>query len=113
MPGSDAGPDLSAVQIFDTSTVGLGLTRTETDGFAGGTAGNFNGDAFDDLAIAIPHLHGLTGTIVVLYGSPTGLTTTGAQLRWGRAADSRRFRTWRALAARWRSRASTATVTTI
>jgi hypothetical protein len=51
-------------------------------------AGDFDGDGFDDLAIAVPRddLPSRTGSILdagsvnVLYGSPSGLTATGDQL---------------------------------
>ena len=49
-------------------------------------AGNFNGDIFSDLAIGIPLQNGLQagrvdeGRVVVLYGSSSGLSSTGSQI---------------------------------
>jgi hypothetical protein len=42
--------------------------------------GDFNGDRCADLAIGAPGEDQTAGGVTVLYGSPSGLTTTGAQL---------------------------------
>lgn len=55
-------------------------------------AGNFNGDAFDDLAIGIPFedvgFATDAGVVLVVYGSPNGLVILGSPLaqRWRRGA---------------------------
>ena len=40
---------------------------------------DFNGDGFADLAIGIPNGNGGAGAVMVLYGSPSGLTAAGSQ----------------------------------
>jgi hypothetical protein len=41
--------------------------------------GDFNGDKCADLAVGAPGEDGSAGAVTILYGSPTGLTTKGAQ----------------------------------
>ena len=41
--------------------------------------GDFNGDGYADLAIAAPNANGGSGAVTVLYGSASGLTTSGSQ----------------------------------
>ncbi len=55
------------------------------DGFGSALAvGNFNGDAYDDLVVGVPgeDIGSLVdaGSVMVLYGSPTGLTGAAGQL---------------------------------
>lgn len=74
MPGSG---------IAKATSVGS-LTAAANDHFGYSlAAGDFNGDGEPDLAIGIPGQTGSgqanAGAVVVLYGSPTGLTTASAQ----------------------------------
>jgi hypothetical protein len=60
-------------------------------------AGDFDGDGFDDLAIGIPYedatigpgFHTDCGAVLVLYGTPTGLSETGAQKLFTTLANDR------------------------
>jgi hypothetical protein len=91
--------DAGAVNIFYGSALGLTAAddqfwhednllanASEYDYFGSSlTVGNFNGDAFDDLAIGIPYkdtTSALTnvGAVRVLYGSSVGLSPYGSQL---------------------------------
>jgi hypothetical protein len=89
--GSASGLRASGSQFLheDTSVVlGVGAEAGDQYGHAL-AAGNFNGDACSDLAIGIPGedsgIPGFSpvrvdvGAVQVLFGSPAGLTTTGAQ----------------------------------
>jgi len=49
-------------------------------------AGNFNADAYDDLAIGVPGEDSGRGSLRILYGSANGLTGTGNQ-RWEQGDD--------------------------
>lgn len=83
--GSSAGLALSAAQFWHQDTPGVvgAIERGEIFGFSL-ASGNFNGDAYDDLAIGVPREEavglGAAGGVNVLYGSATGLTATGDQL---------------------------------
>jgi|GEM_PF-1210829 len=58
-----------------------GLSETNGGGGQFGfalSAGDFNGDGRDDLAIGIPY-GGKGGSVAILYGSPAGLTSVGSQ----------------------------------
>jgi len=71
--GISLGPD------FDFGPTALGLTPISGDEFGAAlTVGRFNADVYDDLAIGIPGRNGGDGLVVVLYGSPAGLSATGA-----------------------------------
>lgn len=69
---------------FDQDSPGIGGVAQAEDAFGAAlAAGNFNGDAYDDLAIGVPGdvVSGkrAAGAVVVLYGSATGLTTAGSE----------------------------------
>ncbi len=71
-------------QYFTQDTAGIGGLAVPDDAFgAAVAAGNFNGDAFDDLAIGVPgdDISGQTdaGAVHVLYGSVSGLTANGSE----------------------------------
>jgi FG-GAP repeat len=100
-PGEHAGgePAAGAVNVIYGSSQGLANTGDQVFTQAGclsgisqypdsvGRAvafGNFDGDAYDDLAIGAPGEsisgRGQAGMVHVLYGSPAGLTCTGQQV---------------------------------
>jgi hypothetical protein len=64
--------------------IGLGVVAGDTTGDRFGASlavGDFNGDGFDDLAIGIPERFTTNvGAAVVLYGSASGLSSTGRQV---------------------------------
>jgi hypothetical protein len=72
-------------QMFSQDTPGVGSTAEASDRFGGALAvGDFDGDGFDDLAVAAPTEAVGTvpaaGAVNVLYGASSGLTGTGSQL---------------------------------
>jgi hypothetical protein len=69
---------------FLTQGSGVGNEPATGDSFGSAVAtGDFDHDGFSDLAVGVPRDnyggHGDAGQVDVLYGSATGLTTTGAQ----------------------------------
>jgi hypothetical protein len=77
-----------------------GLSGTATCGAQLGhsvAVGDFDADGYDDLAIGVPGLS--LGAVHILYGSPTGLETSGQQLITARSTDSSSARFGHALAA--------------
>jgi len=100
VPGEDGAEGV--VQVLYGTETGLGTPRQQTwkqdengllddsenndfFGFAV-AAGNFNGDAFDDLAIGVPGEDASRGSLRILYGSANGLTSAGNQ-RWEQNED--------------------------
>ena len=84
--GSAAGvrvsPARSALddQYLDQDSPGVPGRSEDEDAFGRVTAfGDFDGDRCADLAIAVPGENLGVGGLVVLYGSPTGIRTSGAQ----------------------------------
>jgi len=60
-------------QLWNQSTYGMQGFAEALDRFGSAlTVGNFNGDAYDDLAIGVPGENG-AGAVNILYGSPVGL----------------------------------------
>jgi FG-GAP repeat len=85
--GSPSGLTASGNQLFYQGHSGLWDQAEDGDQFGQAlAAGNFDGDDYDDLAIGVPQEdvwgEGVEqgGAVHVLYGSGTGLTTTGQQL---------------------------------
>jgi hypothetical protein len=82
--GGISGLFTTGVGVFSQDSNGIVDTREAHDQF-GRTmvAGNFNGDAYDDLAVGAPSETagsvGLSGFVNVIFGSLTGLTGTGSQ----------------------------------
>lgn len=81
VPGGRFGPVLSdAVNISQAGPVPGAAEANDLFGSAL-AAGDFNGDAFDDLAIGVPgeDLNGVNsaGSVVVLFGSSAGLVLSG------------------------------------
>jgi hypothetical protein len=82
--GSAAGLSATGTQFWTEETAGIVDTAETDDYFADRlVTGDFNGDGRDDLAIAAPgEMLGAVigaGATHVLYGTPDGLTATGAQ----------------------------------
>lgn len=77
-PGSAAGIGVG-VYVIDQDSVGMGEEAGAADYFGDGLGvGDFDGDDFDDLAIAVPgevHAGPIRGAVQMLYGSPEGLGT--------------------------------------
>jgi hypothetical protein len=74
-----------SVTTWTRDTSGLLGTAACGDYFGASLAvGDFNGDSYVDLAVGIPGAavsgHANAGAVHVIYGSSTGLTTTGDQL---------------------------------
>jgi hypothetical protein len=83
--GSSGGLTGVGSQFFNQDTPGLDNMPATSVAFGiSVAAGNFGKDSasncYDDLAIGIPGAFDLGGAVRVLYGSSTGLTTTGTQL---------------------------------
>jgi hypothetical protein len=67
-------------QLFSQATAGVPGTPESGDSFGASTVlADFNGDRCADLAIGVPGENSDTGIVLVLYGSPTGVTTANAQ----------------------------------
>ncbi len=84
MYGSAAGLSTSGSQAFDQGSAGMpgpGLTAENNWGHQAG-AGDYNGDGYDDVGVnAIDEfVNGFkqAGTMTVMYGGPSGLSTAGA-----------------------------------
>lgn len=89
--GSADGIELATSQIWRQSSPGIEGRAGDSDNWGSMlVTGNFDGSAYDDLAIGNPsdhyhetHEHG-AGTLQVLYGTEQGLTASGSQ-RWSAA----------------------------
>jgi hypothetical protein len=73
---------IPASQLWSQSSPGVGGGPEYGDKFGAAlAAGEFNGDEFSDLAIGVPgedlNSGGNTGAVIVIYGSPNGLTGVG------------------------------------
>jgi hypothetical protein len=67
-------------QLFTQATTGVPGTPESADSFGASTVlADFNGDHCADLAIGVPGENSDTGIVLVLYGSPSGVTTAGEQ----------------------------------
>ncbi len=82
--GSASGLDLGTDQVWHQNRNGVDDSAEAGDGFGEAmVAGDFNGDAYADLAIAAPfeNVDGKvdTGRVFVLFGSPTGIRGSGSQ----------------------------------
>jgi hypothetical protein len=91
--GSAAGVDEAKTQLITPSSPGMPEPSASYEGFATAvTSGNFNGDCYADLAIGSRYFtdsgHLDVGEVTILYGSATGLRTTGATEVFGPATAS-------------------------
>ncbi|CAL9525060.1 hypothetical protein SUDANB176_03931 [Streptomyces sp. enrichment culture] len=82
--GSASGVRTSAQRTVDQDTEGVPGASEDEDWFGHALAtGDIDGDGYEDLAVSANYEAvgsiGLTGSVTVLRGSATGLTTTGAQ----------------------------------
>ncbi|MFE4682284.1 FG-GAP-like repeat-containing protein [Streptomyces sp. NPDC056721] len=84
LPGSASGPGLAAAKSYTQASSGVPGTAEAWDSFGSAlSVGDADADGYADLAIGSPgetigSATG-TGTVVLLRGSATGLTTTGAK----------------------------------
>jgi hypothetical protein len=82
--GTVSGLSTAGHQRWDASTAGPGGVPEPDNFFGRGlTAGDYDGDGGDDLAIGVPLAavsgHERAGAMHVLYSTPAGLTASGAQ----------------------------------
>jgi len=82
--GSDTGIIGTDSDFWHQDSAGIGSIIEESDRFGFAlTAGDFDGDGYQDLAVGVPYEHWNdpdTGIVQVLYGTPDGLTGIGDQL---------------------------------
>jgi len=82
--GSDTGPTSVGSDYWHQDVSGIGSLTEDNDRFGFAlTAGDFDGDGHDDLAVGVPYEHWNdpdTGIVQVLYGTAGGLSATGDQL---------------------------------
>lgn len=87
LEGSASGLTATSHKFFDQDTTGMAGDGSESSDYWGYSliAGDFNCDGKDDLAVGAPNeeINGVAGfnhgAVTVLYGSGSGLTTTGSQ----------------------------------
>ncbi len=89
--GSNIGLTARGDQLWHQGNIGL-TTNEVGDSFGSAlTAGDFNGDGKDDLAISVPNkdLNDVrnAGIVIILQGSPSGLTAVGSTLWHQDSAD--------------------------
>ncbi len=85
--GAADGLTIQGNQIWDQDRGLEGDGRSQGDNFGYDVAvGNFNGDAYSDLAVGAPGENNSGGLVNVIYGSGAGLTANGNQ-RWRQGAD--------------------------
>ncbi|MEX0989119.1 MAG: hypothetical protein WD206_02330 [Actinomycetota bacterium] len=84
LPGGPAGPGVAGAKNWNLDSPGVPSKLGTDDLFGLGiTVGDFNDDGFGDLAVGTPNdavKSRRTGTVLVLYGSSSGLSTDGAGL---------------------------------
>jgi hypothetical protein len=81
--GSMTGLITAGNQWWTQDSPGIGDAAEPSDWFgSAAAAGDFNADGFDDLAIGVPLEDAPedSGAVNVIYGSATGLTSTGSQV---------------------------------
>ena len=75
-------------QFWTQNRLRVGPSETGDEFGLALAAGDFNSDGRSDLAVGAPGEDGATGTVLVLYGSPAGLTRNGVQ-RWTQSSTRR------------------------
>jgi FG-GAP repeat protein len=90
--GSSAGLGVSGNQFFTQDSPGIPDKAEKGDNFGSALAhADYNGDGFGDLAVGAPSetIGGrlLSGTITIIFGSPSGLSSTGSELLTGSVSD--------------------------
>jgi hypothetical protein len=85
LPGSPSGLTTAGAEIWNQSSTGIPGDPTEDEGFGGAIAvGDFEGDGYPDLAVGAPFDRVFPaaefghGSVTVIRGSPSGLTSAGA-----------------------------------
>ncbi|QQR75344.1 MAG: FG-GAP repeat protein [Holophagales bacterium] len=83
LPGSVTGLDPASARRIDQSTPGMGGLPAAGEGFGQAlSAGDFNGDGRDDVAVGVPRRNSAdqfhSGAVYVLFGSPLGITGEGS-----------------------------------
>ena len=82
MYGTGDGLTLDDAQRWHQDIDGIAGDRKPGNAFGEAVAfGDFDADGFSDLAIGMPGTNGGGGSVLILYGGSSGLTTTGRQ-RW-------------------------------
>ncbi|MPY63724.1 VCBS repeat-containing protein [Streptomyces spongiae] len=84
VPGTANGPDPATAHTLTQASPGVPGTNEANDGFGSAVSvGDINGDGYGDLAIGTIFEDGTTtedsGSTTLMYGSATGLSTTGAR----------------------------------
>ena len=115
--GLSLAGDEAGVQLFHQGTPGIHSAPEQGDGFGSAfAAGDFNGDSFEDLAIAAPFEDDDTqvdhGVVHILYGSSVGFASQGTQM-WdqGKPGIKGARKTDDRFGARWPPAISTAIAT--
>ena len=80
IPGSASGLDPLQAYSFDQDTPGIAGDPESEDAFGCAlAAGDFDGDAFVDLAIGVCGEDSSRGAVQVIFGGPTGLSASGSR----------------------------------
>jgi len=78
IPGVGGGLDFARATAMHQGVDGIAGDPQFSDFFGAELAvGEFNGDAFDDLAVGVPGEDGMTGVVQIIFGSAGGLAADG------------------------------------
>ncbi len=85
VPGSSTGPKTALATVWHQDIAGIPDSAEPSEFFGNAsTAGDFNGDGYDDLAASVEREtvsgQSAAGAVVVIYGSATGLRGAGADI---------------------------------